>query len=55
MSDKNRRRSLGGGREARRELRRSQAQNIINISHIPVSVPAIILKVAYAKTPQAPT
>ena len=34
MSDKNRRRSRGGGREARRELRSSQAHNTINKPYI---------------------
>ena len=39
MSDKNRRRSRGGGREARRELRSSQAQNTINKPYIKRNIP----------------
>ena len=39
MSDKNRRRSRGGGREARRELRSSQAQNTTNKPYIKRNIP----------------
>ena len=39
MSDKNKRRSRGGGREARRELRSSQAQNTINKPYIKRNIP----------------
>ena len=39
MSDKSRRRSRGGGREARRELRSSQAQNTINKPYIKRNIP----------------
>ena len=39
MSEKNRRRSRGGGREARRELRSSQAQNTINKPYIKRNIP----------------
>ena len=39
MSEKNRRRSRGGGREARRELRTTQAQNTINKPYIKRNIP----------------
>ena len=39
MSEKNKRRSRGGGREARRELRSSQAQNTINKPYIKRNIP----------------
>ena len=39
MSDKNRKRSRGGGREGRRELRSSQAQNTINKPYIKRNIP----------------
>ena len=39
MNEKNRRRSRGGGREARRELRTTQAQNTINKPYIKRNIP----------------
>ena len=39
MNDKSKRRSRGGGREARRELRSSQAQNVSNKPYIKRNIP----------------